>query len=78
MATTIIGTIGTDPELRFTQSGMQVMAVNLAVPYGMKDNEGNKPTQWYVATFWGKQAEKLHPYLQKGARISVTLKDLHN
>lgn len=69
--------IGNEPQLRFTQGGDPVMGLSLAYSYGRKGNDGKKPTQWLDATLWGKHAESLAPYLQKGGQIVATIDDLH-
>lgn len=69
--------IGNDPQVRFTQKGDAVMSLSLAYSYGRKGDDGKKPTQWLEASLWGKLAESLQPYLQKGGQIVATVDDLH-
>lgn len=69
--------IGNAPELRYTQKGDAVLSLSLAYNYGMKQQDGKKPTQWLEAALWGKHAESLAPYLQKGGQIVATVDDLH-
>ena len=69
--------IGNDPQTRYTQKGDAVMGLSLAYNYGRKGDDGKKPTQWLEASLWGKQAEALAPYLQKGGQIVATVDDLH-
>ena len=69
--------IGQEPNLRYTQKGDAVMGLSLAYNYGRKGDDGKKPTQWVEGSLWGKQAEALQPYLQKGGQIVATLDDLH-
>ena len=68
--------IGRDAELRKTQSGESVLNLSLAFSYGRKGDDGRRPTQWVDATMWGKRAEALAPYLQKGGLVSVTLEEV--
>lgn len=68
--------IGRDAELRKTQSGESVLSLSLAFSYGRKGDDGRRPTQWVDATMWGKRAEALAPYLQKGGLVSVTLEEV--
>jgi single-strand DNA-binding protein len=77
MSVSIFGRIGRDAELRRTSSGDAVCSVPVAVDYGRKGPDGKKPTQWYEATLWGKQAEALAPYLLKGKQVFLTGTDLH-
>lgn len=69
--------IGNDPKIRFTKNGDAVLSLSLAYNYGRKGEDGKKPTQWLDASLWGKQAEALAPYLQKGGHIVASVDDLH-
>ncbi len=69
---TILGNTGRDVELRHTPQGTAVANFSVAsntvrnTPQGQK-----KKTDWYNITAWGKQAETLAKYLQKGSQILV-------
>jgi single-strand DNA-binding protein len=69
---TILGNTGRDVELRYTPNGTAVANFSVAsntvrnTPQGQK-----KKTDWYNITAWGKQAETLAKYLQKGSSILV-------
>jgi single-strand DNA-binding protein len=69
--------LGKDAELRHTPSGDAVVNLALAFTYGAKGQDGKRPTQWVDATFWGKRAESLAPYLLKGGLVSITLDEIH-
>lgn len=69
--------LGRDAEVRFTQSGEAVASLSLAFNYGRKDADGKQPSQWIEASLWGKRAEALAQYLQKGTLIYATLEDPH-
>lgn len=69
--------VGNSVELRYTPSGATVMNLSLAYQYGKKGDDGKRPTQWIDASMWGKQAEALQPYINKGDQVSVSLDDLH-
>lgn len=69
--------IGRDAEVRVTQGGDPVASLSLAFNYGRKDQQGNRPTQWVDGALWGKRAEALAPYLEKGTLIFVELEDVH-
>lgn len=66
--------LGRDAELRHTGSGDAVLQMAIAYNYGKKSD---KLTQWVDASMWGERAEKLAPYLLKGALVCVTLSDVH-
>lgn len=69
--------LGRDAELRTTQSGEKVASLSLAFNWGMKGQDGNRPTQWVDGSLWGKRAEVLVDYLVKGQAVVVTIDDPH-
>ncbi|TVM17302.1 single-stranded DNA-binding protein [Oceanidesulfovibrio indonesiensis] len=64
----IIGRLGRDPELRYTQGGSPVCNLTLATDESYKDRDGNKvdQTEWHRVVVWGRQAETVANYLRKG------------
>ena len=74
MKTFGLARIGRDVEVRFSPKGEAVANLALAFNY---QNKGEKCTQWIEASFWGKRAESLAPYLRKGGLIAVTVDDVH-
>lgn len=64
--TTLIGNLGGDPEMKYTQQGKAVCTFTLAVSRG-KDA---KPA-WFRVTAWEKQAEICKQYLSKGKKVFV-------
>lgn len=77
MILTGLARLGRDAEVRFTTAGEPVATLALAYSYGKKGDDGNRPAQWIDAALWGKRAETLAPYLQKGGLVSVVLSDSH-
>lgn len=77
MKTIGLARLGRDAEIRYTPSGDAVCNLSLAVPYGQKGADGNRPTQWIDASLWGKRAESLAQYLTKGSVHCFTLSDIH-
>lgn len=69
----IIGRIGKDPEVKYTQSGACVANFSVATDESYKDKQGNKveQTEWHRCTVWGKQAEFVNKYLGKGRLVYV-------
>ena len=63
---TIIGNLTKDAELRFTQSGKQVVTFNLAY------NHDKENVSYFEVTVWGKYAENMHNYLRKGKQVAIT------
>lgn len=77
MKTIGLARLGRDAEIRYTPGGDPVCNLSLAVNYGMKGEDGNRPTQWIDASLWGKQAEALVQYLVKGSVHCFALSDVH-
>jgi single-strand DNA-binding protein len=69
----LVGNLGRDAELRYTQGGAAVATLNLATTETWNDKEGQRQekTEWHRVVLWGKQAETLNQYLQKGKQIYV-------
>lgn len=69
----LIGNLGRDPELRYTQTGTPVCQLNLATTrsYTNKNNERVEETEWHRVTVWSKQAEFCNQYLSKGRQVYV-------
>lgn len=69
----IVGNLGADPELRWTQSGHAVTNFSMAVNRSYTDSNGQQidETTWYRISVWGGQAEAVNQYLQQGSRVLV-------
>ncbi len=68
----LIGRLGQDPELRFTQSGDAVCNFSLATEERWsKDGERQKRTDWHRIVCWRTTAENVSKYLHKGSRVAV-------
>jgi len=68
----LIGNLGQDPELRYTQGGTAVLNLRMATTESfLKDGERTEKTEWHSVVVWGKRAEGLNKFLVKGARIYV-------
>ena len=65
----VIGNLGKDPEVRYTEGGDAVANLSLATSESWKDKEGNKQerTEWHRIVVWGKLAEIVGKYLKKGS-----------
>ena len=66
----LTGRLVKDVELRSTASVSTFVWFALAV-HGKKDKSGNTPTDFISCQMWGKQAELLAKFGQKGKRIMV-------
>jgi single-strand DNA-binding protein len=69
----LIGRLGRDPELRYTQSGQAVCNFSMATDDSFTDKSGQKQdkTEWHNIVAWGKQAELCANYLSKGRLVYV-------
>ena len=68
----IIGRMGKDPEIKYTQSGMAVCNITVATDEGyVKDGQKIDRTEWHQIVLWGKQAEFCQNYLSKGRLVFV-------
>lgn len=69
---TIIGHLGGDPEMRYTQSGAPVTSFSVAVNARRHTSEGNgESTQWFRVSCWNRLAEVAAEYLRKGRTVYV-------
>jgi single-strand DNA-binding protein len=70
---TLIGNLGSDPEMRYTPSGVPVATFSLAVNRRWTGQDGQKQekTTWFRITSWRKQAEIVSQYLTKGSKVLI-------
>src|SRR4029077_2161790 len=64
----LIGNLGANPELRYTQGQQAVANLRLATTEKWTDKNGQKQeaTEWHRVVVWGKQAEIVAKTLRKG------------
>ena len=69
----IVGNLGKDPEVRFTQSGRAVANFPVATTDTWMDQENGRQerTEWHNIVVWGKQAEHCGQYLSKGRQVYI-------
>ena len=69
----IIGNLGRDPEMRYTQSGQAVTQFTVAVNRNYKDASGEwkEETEWFRVVAWAALAERTAEYLRKGRKVYV-------
>ena len=69
----LIGHLGSDPELRYTQGGQPVANFNLATNERWADKSGQmqERTEWHKIVVWGKIAETCEKYLKKGRQAYI-------
>ena len=69
----IVGNLGADPEIRYTQSGSQVATFNVATTERWRDQSGTmqESTEWHRIVAWQRLAEICGEYLHKGSRVYI-------
>ena len=69
----IVGNLGRDPEVRYTQSGQAMARFTVATTdtWTDRDNSRQERTEWHNIVVWGKQAETCGQYLSKGRQVYI-------
>ncbi|NOY45296.1 MAG: single-stranded DNA-binding protein [Deltaproteobacteria bacterium] len=68
----LIGNVGKDPELRYTQNGTAVCNFSLATTERAKiQGEWQDKTEWHNIVAWSRLAELCNQYLQKGTQVYI-------
>jgi single-strand DNA-binding protein len=69
----LIGNLGNDPDLRYTQSGTAVANFSLATTERTKGQDGQiqESTEWHRVVAWQKLAELAGEYLNKGSKVYI-------
>lgn len=68
----LIGFLGSDPDLRYTQDQEAVARVRIATTETWKrGGEKHEKTDWHNVVFFGKLAEIAGDYLKKGSLVYV-------
>jgi len=69
----LVGNLGADPELRYTNTGTAVANLRIATNEQWTDKNGERQsrTEWHNIVAWGKLGEICGKYLKKGRSIYV-------
>lgn len=69
----LVGHLGQDPQIAYTQSGRPWVKLSLATSTRIKDQQGAwvDKTEWHKIVAWDKDAEFCSNYLAKGALVMV-------
>ena len=69
----LIGRLGADPEVRYTNTGTAVANFNMATSVNFTDKNGRKTekTEWHRIVAFGKLGEICGEYLAKGKQIYI-------
>jgi len=69
----LIGNLGKDPEIRYTQAGEPIANFSLATNEAWTDKAGQKQerTEWHRVEIFGKAAQVARDYLSKGRQVYI-------
>jgi single-strand DNA-binding protein len=69
----LVGNLGNDPEVRYSQSGSALTTISVATSESWKDKDGNmqERTEWHRVKFFGRLAEIAGEYLKKGRQVYI-------
>lgn len=69
----LIGRLGQDPDVRYTNSNTAVANLSIATSERYKDKSGEwkERTEWHRCVAWGRTAEICHEYLKKGIQVYI-------
>ena len=75
----LIGNLGKDPEIKNLTDGKIKASFSLATTeiFKNKDGEKKEDTQWHNIVAWGKAAELVENYFQKGSKIALEGRLVH-
>ena len=70
----LVGNLGNDPEVRYSQGGSAITTVSVATSETWKDKqtgEAQERTEWHRVKFFGRLAEIAGEYLKKGRQVYI-------
>lgn len=69
----LIGRLGQDPELRYTEGGSAVVNLSIATSESYTNNDGERieKTEWHRVVVWDRQAETVDEYLGSGDLVRI-------
>ena len=69
----LIGRLGRDPEIRYTQSGNAVASFSIATSEYWRDKQGQRQekTEWHDIVAWDRLADQAQSYLKKGSMVYI-------
>lgn len=70
----IVGTLGNDPEVKYSASGSAIANLSVATSEQWKDKqtgEKKEQTEWHRVVIFGKLAEVAAEYLRKGSQVYI-------
>lgn len=70
----LVGNLGRDPEMRYTQNQVPVCTFSMATSETYKDRTSGEritQTEWHNIVLWRGLAETANQYLRKGAQVYI-------
>jgi single-strand DNA-binding protein len=69
----LVGNLGNDPEIKYTQGGMAIATLSVATTSVRKDKDGQQieKTEWHRVKLFGKLGEIAGEYLKKGRQVYI-------
>lgn len=70
----LVGNLGNDPDVKYTQSGATVTTISVATTEAWKDKQSGQMqerTEWHRVKFFGRLAEIAAEYLRKGRQVYI-------
>ncbi|MBS9777642.1 MAG: single-stranded DNA-binding protein [Gammaproteobacteria bacterium] len=69
----IVGRLGSDPEVRLTQTQTTIATLSIATSYNSRSKNGERieETEWHRVVCFGRTAELARDYLKKGQMVYV-------
>ena len=69
----LIGNVGQEPTVTNLESGKKVARLSLATNENYKNSKGEKQTDtnWHTVVAWGKVADIIEKYAEKGKEIGI-------
>lgn len=70
----LVGTLGRDPELKYTASGAAIANITIATSESWNDKQSGEKvekTEWHRVVAFQRLAEIMGEYLKKGAKVYI-------
>ena len=69
----LIGTLGSDPDVKTTQNGVAISNLSIATSESWQDQQGNKQerTEWHRVVLYRRLAEVAGQHLKKGGKVYI-------
>ena len=69
----LIGRVGQDPEVKNLEGGKKLATISIATNDYYTNAKGERvdQTEWHRAVAWGKTAEIIEKFVQKGKEIAI-------